>query len=126
MHNNSLCTAANAEAVLSFLRDRGILEDDGATPQQVEEKKRKQAYHNTLLLLTNYRSILWQTESELESVAAGISGTRPNILSLWEAAYEGSKEAVDSAAESCFVSGVVQYSLLLGIYPQFLDGANNS
>lgn len=54
MHNNSLCTAANAEAVLSFLRDRGILEDDGATPQQVEEKKRKQAYHNTLLLLTNY------------------------------------------------------------------------
>ena len=38
MHNNSLCTAANAEAVLSFLRDRGILEDDGATPQQVEEK----------------------------------------------------------------------------------------
>lgn len=42
MHNNSLCTAANAEAVLSFLRDRGILEDDGATPQQVEEKKRKQ------------------------------------------------------------------------------------
>ena len=31
MHNNSLCTAANAEAVLSFLRDRGILEDDGAS-----------------------------------------------------------------------------------------------
>ena len=73
MHNNSLCTAANAEAVLSFLRDRGILEDDGATPQQVEEKKRKQAYHNTLLLLTNYRSILWQTESELESVAAELN-----------------------------------------------------
>ncbi len=73
MHNNSLCTAANAEAVLSFLRDRGILEDDGATPQHVEEKKRKQAYHNTLLLLTNYRSILWQTESELESVAAELN-----------------------------------------------------
>lgn len=73
MHNNSLCTAANAEAVLSFLRDRGILEDDGVTPQQVEEKKRKQAYHNTLLLLTNYRSILWQTESELESVAAELN-----------------------------------------------------
>ena len=73
MHNNSLCTAANAEAVLSFLRDRGILEDEGATPQQVEEKKRKQAYHNTLLLLTNYQSILWQTESELESVAAELN-----------------------------------------------------
>jgi hypothetical protein len=73
MHNNSLCTAANAEAVLSFLRDRGILEDDGVTPQQVEEKKQKQAYHNTLLLLTNYRSILWQTESELESVGAELN-----------------------------------------------------
>ncbi len=59
--------------MLSFLRDRGVLEDESITPQQVEAKKQKQAYHNTLLLLTNYRNILWQTESELETVAAELN-----------------------------------------------------
>ena len=73
MDNNPLRTASNAEAVLSFLRDRGVLENESVTPQQVEEKKQKQAYHNTLLLLTNYRNILWQTESELETVAAELN-----------------------------------------------------
>ena len=73
MDNNPFRTASNAEAVLSFLRDRGVLEDESITPQQVKEKKQKQAYHNTLLLLTNYRNILWQTESELETVAAELN-----------------------------------------------------
>lgn len=73
MDNNPLRTASNAEAVLSFLRDRGVLENESITPQQVKEKKQKQAYHNTLLLLTNYRNILWQTESELETVAAELN-----------------------------------------------------
>lgn len=73
MNNNPFRTASNAEAVLSFLRDRGVLESESITPQQVEEKKLKQAYHNTLLLLTNYRNILWQTESELETVAAELN-----------------------------------------------------
>ena len=31
-------TASNDEAVLSFLRERGILADESITPQQVEEK----------------------------------------------------------------------------------------
>ena len=66
-------TASNDEAVLSFLRERGILADESITPQQVEEKKRKEAYHNTLLLLSNYRNILWQTDSELETLAAELN-----------------------------------------------------
>lgn len=73
MDNKPLRTASNAEAVLSFLRDRGVLENESITPQQVAERKQKQAYHNTLLLLTNYRNILWQTESELETVAAELN-----------------------------------------------------
>ena len=73
MDNTPLRTASNAEAVLSFLRDRGVLENESITPQQVAERKQKQAYHNTLLLLTNYRNILWQTESELETVAAELN-----------------------------------------------------
>ena len=60
MTENTFPTAAsNDEVVLSFLRERGILTDESITPQQVEEKKRKEAYHNTLLLLSNYRNILW-------------------------------------------------------------------
>ena len=42
-------TASNDEAVLSFLRERGILADESITPQQVEAKKRKEEYHNTIL-----------------------------------------------------------------------------
>ena len=74
MSENTFPTAAsNDEAVLSFLRERGILADESITPQQVEEKKRKEAYHNTLLLLSNYRNILWQTDSELDTIAAELN-----------------------------------------------------
>ena len=74
MTDNTLPTAAsNDEAVLSFLRERGILADESITPQHVEEKKRKEAYHNTLLLLSNYRNILWQTDSELDTIAAELN-----------------------------------------------------
>jgi hypothetical protein len=74
MTDNTFPTAAsNDEAVLSFLRERGILADESITPQQVEEKKRKEAYHNTLLLLSNYRNILWQTDSELDTIAAELN-----------------------------------------------------
>ena len=66
-------TASNDEAVLSFLRERGILADESITPQQIEEKKRREAYHNTLLLLSNYRNILWQTDSELDTIAAELN-----------------------------------------------------
>lgn len=73
MDNKSLRTVSDAEAVLSFLRDRGVLTNGDITPQQIEENKRKQAYHNTLLLLSNYRNILWQTDSELETIAAELN-----------------------------------------------------
>ena len=74
MTENAFPTAAsNDEAVLSFLRERGILADESITPQQIEEKKRKEAYHNTLLLLSNYRNILWQTDSELDTIAAELN-----------------------------------------------------
>ena len=79
MNNKPFHAASNAEAVLSFLRDRGVLADEDATPQTVEERKQKQAYHNTLLLLSNYRNILWQTESELETIAAELELPLQNL-----------------------------------------------
>lgn len=71
--NTFLKAASNDEAVLSFLRERGILADENITSQQVEEKKCREAYHNTLLLLSNYRNILWQTDSELNTIAAELN-----------------------------------------------------
>ena len=80
MTDNTFPTAAsNDEAVLSFLRERGILADESITPQQIEEKKRKEAYHNTLLLLSNYRNILWQTDSELDTIAAELNLPLQNL-----------------------------------------------
>lgn len=73
MTEKTFSAASNDEAVLSFLRERGILADESITPQQVEEKKRKEAYHNTLLLLSNYRNILWQTDIELDTIAAELN-----------------------------------------------------
>ena len=73
MTEKTFSAASSDEAVLSFLRERGILADESITPQQVEEKKRKEAYHNTLLLLSNYRNILWQTDSELDTIAAELN-----------------------------------------------------
>ena len=79
MDDKSFRTASNAEAVLSFLRDRGVLTSKDLTPRQVEENKQKQAYHNTLLLLANYRNILWQTDSELETIAAELELPLQNL-----------------------------------------------
>ena len=79
MDDKSLRTASNAEAVLFFLRDRGILTGDDVSPQQIVENKQKQAYHNTLLLLANYRNILWQTDSELETIAAELELPLQNL-----------------------------------------------
>ena len=79
MTEKNFSAASNDEAVLSFLRERGILADESITPQQIEEKKRKEAYHNTLLLLSNYRNILWQTDSELDTIAAELNLPLQNL-----------------------------------------------
>jgi len=79
MTEKTFSAASNDEAVLSFLRERGILADESITPQQIEEKKRKEAYHNTLLLLSNYRNILWQTDSELDTIAAELNLPLQNL-----------------------------------------------
>ena len=72
MDNSSKRTASSAEAVLSFLRNQGILAENSTlseeTIREAQEKKQKQAYHNTLLLLSNYRNILWQTDCEIEAI----------------------------------------------------------
>ncbi len=75
--DNQTKRAVSSEAVLSFLRNQGILAADKTlsedTIREAQEKKQKQAYHNTLLLLSNYRNILWQTDCEIEAIAAELN-----------------------------------------------------
>lgn len=86
MDNSSKRTASSAEAVLSFLRNQGILAENNTlseeTIREAQEKKQKQAYHNTLLLLSNYRNILWQTDCEIEAIASELNVPLKNLDAL--------------------------------------------
>ena len=86
MDNSSKRTASSAEAVLSFLRNQGILAENNTLSEEMireaQEKKQKQAYHNTLLLLSNYRNILWQTDCEIEAIASELNDPLKNLDAL--------------------------------------------
>lgn len=86
MDNTSKRTALSAEAVLSFLRNQGILAENSTLSEEMirkaQEKKQKQAYHNTLLLLSNYRNILWQTDCEIEAIASELNVPLKNLDAL--------------------------------------------
>ena len=86
MDNTSKRTASSAEAVLSFLRNQGILAENSTLSEEMireaQEKKQKQAYHNTLLLLSNYRNILWQTDCEIEAIASELNVPLKNLDAL--------------------------------------------
>lgn len=83
MDNQNKHAASSAEAVLSFLRNQGVLPEDGIltedTIRLAQAKKQKQAYHNTLLLLSNYRNILWQTDCEIEAIASELNLPLKNL-----------------------------------------------
>lgn len=86
MDNTSKRTALSAEAVLSFLRNQGILAENSTLSEEMireaQDKKQKQAYHNTLLLLSNYRNILWQTDCEIEAIASELNVPLKNLDAL--------------------------------------------
>ena len=54
-----------SEEFLELLRRRGILADDqisGEARQKADMDKKRKAYHNTMLMLQNYRNISWALE----------------------------------------------------------------
>lgn len=57
--------SAQSEAFLELLTKRGILEDHSIQDEQIrkaQKDKRHNMYHNTLMLLRNYRTIVWALE----------------------------------------------------------------
>ena len=56
---------AQSEAVIGLLTHRGILPDAGIDDEKVREarkEKQKNTYHNTMMLLQHYRTIVWLLE----------------------------------------------------------------
>ena len=57
--------SAESKAILDMLTDRGLVEDpqiDDETIRQAEKEKKRKMFHNTQLLLQNYRDIIWILE----------------------------------------------------------------
>ena len=54
--------SAQSEAFIDMLTKRGILEDqniDDEKIRQAEKQKKRNMYHNTMLMLQHYRDITW-------------------------------------------------------------------
>lgn len=65
-------TTAGSEEIMNLLAQRGIISDkniDGDKMKSVRQEKKKKAYHNTLLLLKNYRTIAWMLECFPDTLA---------------------------------------------------------
>ena len=61
-----------ADAFIGYLVKRGLLGDKNIDDEKIrtaKQEKRKNAYHNTLLLLKNYRTIAWMMECFPTAVA---------------------------------------------------------
>jgi len=68
------CSAQSA-AFLQMLTKRGIIEDQSIDDDKIREaamKKKRNAYHNTLLMLQHYRNITWALECFPAHVAEGL------------------------------------------------------
>ena len=52
-------TIANSERIMKMLAQRGIISDKNIDGEKMKNVGQEKKYHNTLLLLKNYRTIAW-------------------------------------------------------------------
>ena len=72
-------------AFLGLLQRRGILADDkisGEARQKADMDKKRKAYHNTLLMLQNYRNISWALECFPAQIAEELDRPMENLDAL--------------------------------------------
>lgn len=65
--------SAQSEAFIDMLTKRGILEDqniDDEKIRQAEKQKKRNMYHNTMLMLQHYRDITWVLECFPSNIAS--------------------------------------------------------
>lgn len=66
-------TELQPEVVLDMLAKRGLIAENAADPERIKKAKqeqKKQAYHNTELLLKHYRTMAWLLECMPNTIAA--------------------------------------------------------
>ena len=64
--------AEKSQAFINLLSKRGLLANPKVTNEKIRaarQKKDRDSYHNTLLLLQNYRTLVWVMECFPETVA---------------------------------------------------------
>lgn len=68
--NNNPSACVSESAILSTFSSLGLL-SDSSSPEDTAKRQelQKAAYHNTELLLKNYRNIIWQMECEVDQIA---------------------------------------------------------
>lgn len=67
------CIRLQSEAFITLLTKRGILSDQQIDDEKIrsaKQEKQRNTYHNTLMLLKNYRTIAWMLECFPDNVAA--------------------------------------------------------
>lgn len=65
-----------SQAFLQMLTNRGIVEDSSINDErirQADKEKKRNMYHNTMMLLENYREIVWALESFPVQIAAELN-----------------------------------------------------
>lgn len=78
---------AQSDAFITLLTKRGILADqqiDDEKKRIAKQEKAKNSYHNTLMLLQHYRTIMWMLECFPETVAAELDKPFESIDRLIE------------------------------------------
>ena len=76
-----------SDAMIGLLTDRGILPDAGIDNEKVREarkEKQKNTYHNTLMLLQHYRTIVWLLECFPEDIASELDKPFEGLDTLLE------------------------------------------
>lgn len=76
-----------SDAMIGLLTDRGILPDTGIDNEKVREarkEKQKNTYHNTMLLLQHYRTIVWLFECFPGNVAGELEKPFEGVDTLLE------------------------------------------
>ncbi len=79
--------AENSQAFINLLTQHGILANPKVTGDKIRaarQKKERDSYHNTLLLLQNYRTLVWVMECFPETVAEELDRPFSDVDELLE------------------------------------------
>ena len=83
--------SAQSEAFLEMLTERGLVEDQNINDEkirQVEKEKKRRMFHNTQLLLQNYRDITWMLECFPANIAVELDRPMHDLDALLSAVSE--------------------------------------